>query len=76
MDNSPKAKGIRTSIQAFIGFTVTFFVGLITVVWAVPGVPEVVSNYLLSQFVPILLYFGVPAGAASGFAAYIWNKKS
>lgn len=74
MDNSPKAKGIRTSIQAFIGFAVTFVVGLVTVVWGVPGVPEAVSSYLLSQLVPILVFFGIPVGAASGIAAYIWNK--
>lgn len=75
MNNSPKAKGIRTSVQAFIGFAVTFIVGLVTVVWAVPGVPEAVSGYLLSQLVPILVFFGIPVGAASGIAAYLWNKK-
>lgn len=75
MNNSPKAKGIRTSLQAFVGFVITFIVGLFAVVWAVPGVPEAVSGYLLQQAVPIAVFFGVPAGAVSGVVAYIWNRK-
>lgn len=74
MNNSPKAKGIRTSVQAFVGFVLTFILGLFTVVWGVAGVPEAVSSYLASQAVPIAVFFGIPVGAVSGVVAYLQNK--
>jgi hypothetical protein len=58
-------RGIRTAIQAIIGA----FVGLVLVVWAVPGVPEAVGNYLLDNFIPVALAVGIP----SGLAGFIWN---
>lgn len=58
-------RGIRTGVQALIGFCA----GLLTTVWAVPGVPEAVQNYLNGHFVQLLVAFGF----STGLAAFIWN---
>lgn len=58
-------RGVRTAIQAAIGA----LVGLVGVIWAVPGVPEAVTAYLQNNIVPILIGIGIPAG----LAGFIWN---
>lgn len=58
-------RGVRTTIQTFIGA----FVGLLAAVWAVPGVPEAVTSYLSNNLVPLLLVVGIPAGVTS----FVWN---
>jgi hypothetical protein len=67
--NSPNrtsfVKGLRTAAQAIIGA----FVGLLVVVWAVPGVPEAVVHYLQLNAIGLLVSIGVP----SGLAAWGWN---
>ncbi len=63
---TPLVKGVRTGIQSMIGAVV----GLIVVVWAVPGVPEAVVHYLQTYWLPILLGIGVP----SGLVAWLQNK--
>lgn len=64
--NSAIGKGVRTAIQAMVGLVV----GLVVAVWAVPGVPEVVTSYLVNNALQVLLLVGVPAGAV----AYLQNK--
>ncbi len=64
--NTAAAKGIRTAIQAALGV----LVGLVAVVWAVPGVPEAVVNYLKDNLVQILLVVGLP----SGLISFLQNK--
>lgn len=59
-------KGIRTGFQSILGSVI----GLVVVVWAVPGVPEAVINYVTNNWLPILLTIGVP----SGFVAFVQNK--
>lgn len=59
--NTPEGKGLRTAAQAMVGF----IVGLFVYVWAVPGVPEAVINYLSDNWLPLLLATGVPAGAVA-----------
>lgn len=54
----PLVKGLRTAAQAAVGV----LVGLVAVVWAVPGVPEAVTSYLVDNALPLALMFGVPAG--------------
>ena len=69
MDKTPRTpvvKGVRTGLQSMVGA----IIGLIVVVWAVPGVPEAVVNYLQSYWLPILLSIGVP----SGFVAWLQNR--
>jgi hypothetical protein len=63
---TPLVKGVRTGIQAMVGSVI----GLIAVVWAVPGVPEAVANYAQTNWLPILLTIGIP----SGIVAYFQNK--
>lgn len=63
---TPVVKGVRTGIQAIIGS----LIGLVAVVWAVPGVPEAVIEYAKSNWLPILLTIGFP----SGLVAYVQNK--
>jgi TRAP-type C4-dicarboxylate transport system permease small subunit len=63
------ARGVRTFIQAFIGF----FVGLVTTVWSIPGVPEAVETYVMNNIPSVLVYLAIPSGLA-GIVAYIWNR--
>jgi len=65
MERTPLNKGVRTALQAIVGA----FVGLVLVVWAVPGVPEAVVEYLKSNAVPVLLAIGIP----SGIVAWVQN---
>ncbi len=65
MERTPLNKGVRTALQAIVGA----FIGLILVVWAVPGVPEAVIEYLKSNAVPVLLAIGIP----SGIVAWVQN---
>ncbi len=64
--NTPVAKGVRTALQAVVGVVI----GLVAVVWAVPGVPEAVISYLQDNLVQVLLLVGLP----SGFVSYLQNK--
>lgn len=63
--DSALARGIRTAVQAAVGF----FIGLIVVVWNVPGVPSAVVNYLAENAFPFALALGLPAGLVS----FVWN---
>lgn len=63
---TPAGKGVRTGLQAAVGS----IVGLIAVVWAVPGVPDAVINYATANWLPLLLVIGVP----SGLVAYAQNR--
>ncbi len=60
--DSALARSARTLIQATIG--------LFVAVWAVPGVPEVVQNYVSNNLIPSVL--GV--GGIAAVAAFVWNK--
>lgn len=55
---TPAGKGIRTGLQAATGS----LVGLVLVVWAVPGVPEAVTSYASANWLPLLLGIGIPSG--------------
>lgn len=63
--NTPAAKGIRTAYQVVVAFVV----GLVAVIWAVPGVPEAVVGYFREYGIQTVL----GAGAASGVASYLQN---
>lgn len=66
MERTPLNKGIRTALQAIVGA----LIGLIVVVWAVPGVPEAVIEYATTNLVPLLLAVGIPAG----LIAWVQNR--
>lgn len=63
--DSALARGLRTAIQAIVGF----IVGLVATVWAVPGVPQAVSTYMTGHAVQLALTVGLPAG----LVAFLWN---
>ena len=67
MERTPVNKGIRTALQAALGA----LVGLVAVVWAVPGVPEAVVDYVTS---PEVLYLVTAIGVPSGVIAFVQNK--
>lgn len=66
MERTPLNKGVRTALQAIVGA----LIGLVLVVWAVPGVPEAVVEYATTNLVPLLLVIGLPAG----FVAWLQNR--
>lgn len=66
MERTPLNKGVRTALQAIVGS----LIGLVLVVWAVPGVPEAVIEYAKTNAVPLLLAIGIP----SGIVAWIQNR--
>lgn len=63
---TPTQKGVRTGFQSVVGAVI----GLLVVVWGVPGVPEAVVEYLKANWLPVLVTIGVP----SGFVAYLQNR--
>ena len=68
--NTPAAKGVRTAYQSIIGF----MVGLVAVVWAVPGVPEAITDYILNNWLTIVSSLGLSTGVFSGLFALLQNK--
>lgn len=68
--NTPTAKGIRTAYQAIVGFVV----GLVITIWAVPGVPDAVTGYLMDNWVMLIASLGLTTGIFSGLFALLQNK--
>lgn len=67
-------RGVRTAIQSVPGF----ITGLFTVVWAVPGVQEAVSDYLSDNLPGLIALFFVgvlPASVIAGVIAFVWNAR-
>ncbi len=62
---TPFVRGLRTAAQAIIGT----LVGLVFVVWAVPGVPQAVIAYLTTNAPELLVSVGLP----SGLISWLWN---
>lgn len=67
--DSATGRGIKTFVQAVIGFVV----GLIVTVWAVPGVPEAVIKYVEANLSQVLLTIGLPVALSTGIVSFIWN---
>ena len=66
MKNTPAGKGIRTAIQTVAGLVI----GLVSVIWAVPGVPEAVVEYVRENALLIVASVSIPSGVVS----YLQNK--
>ena len=60
-------RGVRTFIASVGGV----LVGLLTTVWAVPGVPEAVTTYLVNNAAALAASVGVPAAVIS----FVWNAR-
>lgn len=67
--DSATGRGIKTFIQAVGGF----IVGLVVTVWAVPGVPQAVINYVQQNAAQVLLTIGLPVAVSTGVISFIWN---
>lgn len=67
--DSTTAKTLRTGLQVIGGL----FLGLITTIWSVPGVPEATWKYLQGNVLTILLSFGLPTVVGSMAITYIMN---
>jgi hypothetical protein len=58
---TPAGKGVRTGLQTIVGL----LFGLVAVVWAVPGVPEAVTHYVVENLGAIAVGLGVSSGLVS-----------
>lgn len=63
--DSAVGRALKTFVQAIVGF----IIGLAITVWAVPGVPDAIWEYVRGNFVQVLLTVGVP----SGLTSLVWN---
>ena len=70
--NTPIGKGLRTTFQAIIGT----LIGLVVVVWAVPGVPAAVLHYIATNAVAIVAGIGIPSGAISFVMNWLEDRKA
>lgn len=67
-NDSAQGRGIRTAVQGLIGI----FLGMLTAVWAVDGVPQVVYSYVTDNLGNALILIGLPA-VGTGLVSYVWN---
>lgn len=67
--DTAKGRGVRTGIQAVIGFVV----GLGAAVWAVPGVADAVWQYTTTNLTNVLVIIGLPS-ATTGVVSWVWNR--
>lgn len=63
--DSKTGRALKTALQGVLGF----LAGLVLTVWAVPGVPGAVLDYVQKNFLALALFLGVNAGLAS----FVWN---
>ena len=62
---SNRETAVRKSIRVFIYAIIGFITGLVATVWAVPGVPDAVREYVAQNGPQLLLTFGLPTGLVS-----------
>lgn len=67
--DSSTGRAVKTAIQAVGGF----IIGLIVVVWGVPGVPEAVIEYVRNNVFQIMITLGLPTIIGSGGLSFVWN---
>jgi len=67
--DSATGRGLKTTVQGFIGATVALLVGLFTVTKTVPGCNEVILKFFYDN----LLVIAGGAGVSSGVVAFLWN---
>jgi small basic protein len=67
--DSSTGRAIKTMAQAIVGF----IIGLVVVVWNVPGVPDAIKAYTQVHLVDALLTIGVPIAVSTGAFAFVWN---
>lgn len=67
---TPEGKSARTVVQAAFGVVTAFFAGL----WALPGVPEYVTEFAKTEGVGFLFYLLAFVGIPAGILAFFMNR--
>jgi hypothetical protein len=67
--DSATGRAIKTFIQALGGF----IIGLGVAIWQVPGVPDAVQGYIVSNLPQVIVTIGIPVAVSSGAISFIWN---
>jgi len=67
--DSATARGIKTALQALV----TFLVGLVIVVFNVPGVTDAIVMYSKQHFIEVVVAFGVPFSVGTGLTSFLYN---
>lgn len=67
--DSAASRGIKTALQALF----TFVVGLLVVIYQVPGVPETIINYTWQHLPDVLLSVGIPMTIGTGLVSFLYN---
>lgn len=77
MDLPDKNTATRNSFEVFLKAGVGFIVGLVLAIWAVPGVPDAITAYLLDNWMQVALTVGLPSALGTGLVNLIldWQKK-
>lgn len=63
--DSAVGRSLKTLVQSVSGF----IIGLLIVVWTIPGVPQAVTQYTYNHIFEVLVMAGVPSAAIS----LVWN---
>lgn len=72
--NKPLAKGVVTGAKFAVGTLVTFAVGLLLAILHVPGVPEVIVQYIGANLPGVVLGIALPAAFTHIVLSSIENK--
>lgn len=80
MDNvrlPEKNTATRNSFEVFLKAGAGFIFGLFAAIWAVPGVPDAITQYLLDNWMQVALTVGLPSALGTGLVNLIldWQKK-
>lgn len=67
--DSATGRGLKTTLQGFIGAAVALFVGLLAVTRTVPGCNEAIMKFFYDN----LLLLAGGAGVSSGVVSFVWN---
>ena len=67
--DSATGRGLKTTVQGFIGATFALLVGLWAATKTVPGCNEVVLKFFYDN----ILVLATGAGVSSGVVSFVWN---
>ncbi|MGH2611572.1 MAG: hypothetical protein ACRDFB_00815, partial [Rhabdochlamydiaceae bacterium] len=62
-------RGLITALQSFI----TFLIGLGLTVWNVPGTPQAVSHFVITQAPGVLFSVGILSAVGTGIVSFLVN---
>ena len=71
-NNTPKAKSLRTFLEAILAAIVAYLYGL----WQLPGVSEYTNNFIKTEGVSLLLGLAALIGIPAAVITYLLNRKA